>query len=284
MPVQVTRGGRDLAATFAPRLDAWTGQAPYAPALHSGDIGWHLRNDDEELQDVFWLWERAGETVAVGFVDSSVLRIAVAFSSWGCDELAEEMAEAIAEAGDDIGSVETLAGTSVWYSLVRRGWSVDPDPWVLLYRDLIPGDHAHDPTSRPLDGPADVEARVGLQRAAFTSTFTVPKWEQMTGGPSYDPRFEMVTWTPDGEPAAAATGWFAGPGRCAILEPVGTRPEHRGKGYGTRVNLAVMAALAEAGASGVRVKTPVSNAPAVAAYESCGLRQIDWTVDLTRPR
>ena len=31
--------------------------------------------------------------------------------------------------------------------------------------------------------------------------------------------------TPAGQPAAAATGWFAGVGRCGLLEPVGTHPD-----------------------------------------------------------
>ncbi len=45
-----------------------------------------------------------------------------------------------------------------------------------------------------------------------------------------------------------------------------------------------MAALASAGASGVRVLTPASNAAAVATYESCGLRQVDWTTAVKAPR
>ena len=103
------------------------------------------------------------------------------------------------------------------------------------------------------------------------------------GGPARrDARFELVTWTPDGQPAAAATGWFAGPGRTAILEPVGTHADHQRRGYGRRVNLGVLAALARAGASAVRVHTPASNRAAVAAYEACGLRQVDVTTAVTR--
>jgi ribosomal protein S18 acetylase RimI-like enzyme len=78
------------------------------------------------------------------------------------------------------------------------------------------------------------------------------------------------------------TGWFAGRGATAILEPVGTHRDHRRRGYGRRVTLAVMAALARAGASGIRVHTPASNRAAVRAYEACGLRQVDWTTAVTR--
>ena len=166
-----------------------------------------------------------------------------------------------------------------------RGWRSDPDPWVLLYGALGP-DHAahHDPCVRTLDGDDDVAARVAVQRSAFApgSTFSADLWARMASGTPYDRRFEMVCWTDDGQPAAAATGWFAGPGRCAILEPVGTHADHQRRGYGRRVNLGVMAALARAGASGVRVHTPAANPAAVATYEACGLRQVDWTTALQR--
>jgi hypothetical protein len=105
----------------------------------------------------------------------------------------------------------------------------------------------------------------------------------MTTGPTFDGRFEMVTWTPEGQAAAAATGWFAGPGRCAILEPVGTHADHRRRGYGTRANLGVMAALARAGASAIKVATPASNSGAVAAYRACGLRLVEVSTALVRP-
>jgi len=44
-----------------------------------------------------------------------------------------------------------------------------------------------------------------------------------------------------------------------------------------------MAALARAGASGVKVFTPASNAAALATYESCGMRHVDWATALVRP-
>ena len=63
---------------------------------------------------------------------------------------------------------------------------------------------------------------------------------------------------------------------------MGTHRDHQRQGYGRRVNLAVMAALARAGAGGIRVHTPASNEAAVRAYESCGLRRVDVTTAVTR--
>ncbi|MGR6918632.1 GNAT family N-acetyltransferase [[Actinomadura] parvosata] len=89
---------------------------------------------------------------------------------------------------------------------------------------------------------------------------------------------------PGGEPAAAATGWFAGPGRCGLLEPVGTHPDHRGHGYGREAVLGTCAALTERGASAVAVATPSANEAAVALYRSAGFTVVRETRDWARPQ
>jgi GNAT superfamily N-acetyltransferase len=282
MTITLRRGGRALAGDLVGPLDTWTGRAPLLDQLHSGDIGWHLRLDDSLVADAFVLWERDGRPVAVGLAEGEVLRTAVDPDL----DRDEEVAEALAGFFTGFRYVDALGGSAVRRLLLGRGWTVDPDPWVLLHRELTDEDAGRvDPDTRPLAGEAEVDARVAVQRSAFApgSTFRPDLWHRMTTGPTYDGRFEMVAWTPDGRPAAAATGWFAGPGRCAILEPVGTHADHRRQGYGTRANLGVMAALARAGASAVKVATPASNTAAVAAYESCGLRHVEWSTALVRP-
>jgi len=257
-----------------------------------------------------------GQPVAVGLAEDVVLRTGVAPHRDRDRKLALALAETMAQGRDaaDVSStpcrradsagfaradppsrqggftyVDALSGTAARRVLLERGWSADPDPWVLLYKEFRPKDAALPKGSadtRPIAGPDEVAARVAVQRSAFEpgSTFTAERWQQMSTGPSYNGRFDMVTWTPSGQPAAAATGWFAGPGRCAILEPVGTHQDHRRHGYGRTVNRAVMAALAAAGASGVRVHTPASNTGALATYEACGLRGVEWTTAVMAPR
>jgi ribosomal protein S18 acetylase RimI-like enzyme len=244
-------------------------------------VGWHLRLPDEHLADSLRVWEDGDRVLAAGLLDSGVLRLAVAPEARRSTELAEAMARECA-----VDYVDAPDGTALRDLLTEAGWSSDPDPWALLYKPLGPGDAAHvDPDTRTVDRPDDVEARTSVQRSAFApgSTFHPELWRRMTTGPTYDHRFEMVTWTPTGDPAAAATGWFAGQGRCAILEPVGTALEHRRRGYGRRVSMALASALARAGASGLRVHTPASNVAAVGAYEACGMRIVDRTVALVAP-
>lgn len=282
MTITLRRGGRALAPALVEPLDAWTGRAPLLAQLHSGDIGWHLRLSDAGVDETLVLWERDGRPVAVGLAEEVVVRTAVDPDL----DRDEEVAEALASFFADFEYVDALGGTAVRRLLLSRGWSVDPDPWVTLYRELTPADAERaDPDTRPVDGEAEVGARTAVQRSAFApgSTFHPELWHRMTEGPTFDARFEVVTWTPDGQAAAAATGWYAGPGHCAILEPVGTHTDHRRQGYGRRANLGVMAALARAGASAIRVSTPASNTAAVAAYEACGLRHVDWSTALVRP-
>jgi ribosomal protein S18 acetylase RimI-like enzyme len=95
---------------------------------------------------------------------------------------------------------------------------------------------------------------------------------------------EALVRTPAGEPAAAATGWFAGVGRCGLLEPVGTHPDHRGHGYKRDAVRGACAALAHRGASAVAVATPSTNEAAVALYRSAGFTVVREHRDWVRAR
>ena len=282
MPITSRTGSRTLTPELCRHLDEWVGIQPLTHDLHSGDVGWQLRFDDTTLLDSVLLWEADGTVVAGGLLDGDGLRPAVAPTHRGDPALARAMAHTC----DGLAYADVAPDTALAAELRRRGWAPGPSPWSLLYRDLTPADRDRtDPLVRPLAGPDDVSARTAVQRSAFgaRSTFRPALWQRMSEGPTYAPRFDLVAWTVEDEAVAAATGWFAGPGRCAILEPVGTHADHRRQGHGRRVNLAVMAALARAGASGVRVHTPAANAAAVAAYLSCGLREVARTPTLFAP-
>jgi ribosomal protein S18 acetylase RimI-like enzyme len=105
----------------------------------------------------------------------------------------------------------------------------------------------------------------------------------MRRSPAGSMAVETLVRTPAGAPAAA-TGWFAGVGRCGLLEPVGTHPDHRGHGYGRDAVLGTCAALALRGASTVTVVTPSTNDAAVALYRSAGFTVVRENRDRVRPR
>lgn len=239
-------------------LSEWT--PPDAPigALHPGDVGWQLRLEDAE----FFLWTDGTVPVAVGFVDVDGLRVTTA-------------------PGADLGALaadadEILPGADWCDGLPVPGWEPAKESWVVLSWAPRPvPSHAE-----PVDA-ANAADRVLVQRAAFAgSTFTVERWHQMKRSPAGELAVEALARTPAGEPAAAATGWFAGVGRCGLLEPVGTHPDHRGHGYGRDAVLSVCAALVERGASAVAVVTPASNEAGVAFYRAVGFTVVrenrDW--------
>ena len=282
----ITSLSRSQADRATEALDSWIAPAAYGGYLHSGDIGWALRLDDADFDVITRLVRSAGETRAVLMLDGSVLRTAIRPDSVHDLPLAEclvEQAEAMPQAGE--GFVETEFGSTFRSLLSGRGWQLDSKPWVLLYRPLGSADGEYDdPLCCPVSSQQDIADRVIVQRLAFErSTFTVARWHQMAAGPTYDPTLDWLRRGIDGVPTAGATAWSAGPGKCGILEPLGTHPEHRGQGHGAAVSRAAIAALARAGASGVTVATPADNGGAVRTYLACGLRPVEYSYPMVRP-
>ena len=282
--VRVRVLGRDRLGEVTRILAAWEPPGGSPLGLHVGDIGWHARLPDVEFDGTVRVLERAGGVVAVGVFEPGLARPRLAPGAETdpvvCAALADEVES---DPGEQVWS-DAAPGTLLRTELSARGWTLDPEPWVALYRPLSRGDgglgKAGDEAVRPVDGETDVADRVAVQRASFEgSTFTVNAWHRMAATRAYDPALDLLARDTDGQPVAAATAWAAGPGRCGILEPMGTHRAARGRGHGRRV---VLAALARAGASGVTVHTPASNSGAVATYVSCGLRPLQSTEALVR--
>ncbi|KAA9375202.1 GNAT family N-acetyltransferase [Microbispora cellulosiformans] len=244
---------RLTAAETGPALRAlceWTPSDAPGGGLHSGDVGWHLRFDDAAVL----LWTDDVVPVAAGFLDGPVLRVTAAPGA-DLGALAAD-AEELLEPGNDRSD-----------GLALPGWELDQEePWLVMSWTPRPVSSRAEPV-----GEAGAADRVLVQRSAFEgSTFTVERWRTMKRSPAGGLAVEALVRTPAGEPAAAATGWFAGAGRCGLLEPVGTHPDHRGHGYGRDAVLGACAALAHRGASAVAVVTPSTNDAAVALYRSAG--------------
>jgi ribosomal protein S18 acetylase RimI-like enzyme len=286
VPFTTERLGRTAAAELGAALDAWT-PATWAGQLHVGDLGWQLRFEDDLVDgSLLAVRDAAGTVCAVGLLDDPrALRVAI--DPARADDVAlavavADAAECVLPAGEAYVDGLPLAG---WRAvLADRGWSADPDTWVALHRSLdgiapeLPSGVA------PLAGDADVADRVAVQRGAFdNSTFTTARWALMAGGPAYDGRLDLLARDAEGRPVAAGTGWAAGPGRCAILEPVGTHRDHQRQGHGGRLLAGLCAALAAAGARSVAVQTPSSNEGAVQAYTRAGFSVLGLLTAMRRP-
>jgi ribosomal protein S18 acetylase RimI-like enzyme len=243
-------------------LCGWTPVDVPAGGVHPGDVGWHLRFDDAAV--LVWIDDVA--PVAAGFLDGAVLRVTAA-------------------PGADLGALAADAeellepGNARCDGLPVPGWELAQETWLVMSWNPRPASSRAEPVDEA--GAAD---RVLVQRSAFAgSTFTLERWRTMKRSPAGGLAVEALVRTPTGQPAAAATGWFAGVGRCGLLEPVGTHADHRGHGYGRDAVLGACAALANRGASAVAVATPSTNDAAVALYRSAGFTVVRENRDRVRP-
>jgi ribosomal protein S18 acetylase RimI-like enzyme len=274
---------RTTVSELVAAMSAWPHPDRVAAELHHGDLGWHLRLDDDTIQGAFAGWWDDDDLLAVGLLEGAVGRFAVRPGLDRDVELGEHVAQACRDLEGEEVYADLRAETATRRILVGEGWYLDPEPWVALHADL----DTWSPTAG-LDGTSVIEAvgavdaRVAVQRAGFeNSTFSAEAWQRMSAGPGYRPDLDLVL-VAGGTPVSVATAWCAGEGATAILEPVATHRDHRGQGHGVRVVTASMRRLRELGASGVTVCTPLDNVGAIATYRAAGLRPVEQLTSLVR--
>ena len=256
-----------------------------AAALHPGDLGWHLRFEDEAIQDdAFVGWWDGEALLAVGLVEGALGRFSVRPGQDRDPDLGEQVAQVCRELPADSEVYADLRPeTATRRILAGEGWTLDPEPWVALHADLDRWLPAVDLDGCEVVDAADAVAdRVAVQRSGFeNSTFTEEAWHRMAAGPGYRQDLDLVL-VGDGVPASVATAWWAGYGATAILEPVATHRDHRGQGWGVRVVTALVTRLRDLGASGVTVCTPLDYAGAIATYRAAGLHPVEHFRSLVR--
>jgi mycothiol synthase len=130
---------------------------------------------------------------------------------------------------------------------------------------------------RPLHGPAEVEAYVGLHRAAFQSENMTIEWRLRTlQQPAYRPELDLVAVAPDGHLAGFCVCWFdmyAPDERpSGQVEPLGVHPDFQGQGLARTILAEGIRRLHQLGAGRVLVETDNYRPAAIALYESVGFR------------
>jgi predicted N-acetyltransferase YhbS len=273
-----TSAGELLAA-----MGAWPHPERVAGALHQGDLGWHLRFDDEAIEGAFVGWWDGDTLLAVGLLEGVLGRFAVQPGRERDVDLAEHIAQACrALPGGEV-FADLRAETATRRILTGEGWTLDPDPWVVLHADLYRWSPAVEPGEATVVEAADAVAdRVAVQRAGFEkSTFTEEAWHRMAAGPGYRRDLDLVM-VAGGTPVSIATAWWAGQGATAILEPVATHHDHRAHGWGVRAVTALVSRLRDLGASGVTVSTPIDYVGAIATYRAAGLVPVEHIRSVVR--
>lgn len=277
----------DLERTFA-ILHRWQGPNWYGGGMQAGDVGWKHRFGQVAVAEAITEFvDPSRSTLAVMLYDSpgawwfaidpTRLRdrhLAVAIADWA-DTLPT----------DQQCSIDGPASPAIWREvLARRGWASSDDVYVHFWQPLSADRVREVPGVRSTRTSQDIEDRVLVQRGAFeNSTFTVERWHAMAAGPTFRPELDLVARTDTGEPASALTAWFAGEGRCGMIEPMGTHHEYRRQGHGVRVLEAACVALARLGASGVTVMTYANSPAAVGVYRAAGFRSMGLLTAMVRP-
>jgi len=267
-------------------LDHWPHPERVASSLHPGDVGWHLRLGDDAIQDgAFVGWWDDDTLLAVGLVEGVLGRFNFRPGHDRDPDLGELVAqECRALPAHSEVYVDLRPETATRRILAGEGWNLDPEPWVALHADLDRWQPAVDLDRCEVVEAADAVAdRVAVQRAGFErSTFTEEAWARLAAGPGYRRDLDLVL-VADGAPAAIATAWWAGDGATAIIEPVATHHDHRGRGWGVRAVTALVLRLRDLGASGVTVCTPLDYVGAIATYRAAGLHEVEHFESLVRP-
>lgn len=247
--------------------------------LHPGDLGWFWRFGTEATAAAVRTWSRDGRIVAVGLLDGpTLLRLAIVPGAAQDEELARQLIEDASDPGRGVlpeGKVciESPADALVFDLLEQAGWPAS-EPWSPLRLE---------PTE-PVKGPSLRIEVVGQELAPvwanlMGASFGVPeypheRWHAMAAGLPYTDARCLVAYDARDNAVATVTVWSAGHGTPGLIEPMGVAREHRGRGHGTAITLAGVAALQELGSSSVLVYTPSSNVGAVATYESAGFRRL----------
>ncbi|MEV4344772.1 GNAT family N-acetyltransferase [Actinoplanes sp. NPDC049596] len=81
------------------------------------------------------------------------------------------------------------------------------------------------------------------------SGMTAERYRMISDTWPYRRDLDLVVEAPGGSLVASALGWYDDANRVALLEPVGTDPEHARRGLGAAVSLACLRAMREAGAT-----------------------------------
>src|SRR5262249_33836487 len=92
--------------------------------------------------------------------------------------------------------------------------------------------------------------------------------------PVYDPELDIVLETTDGTFVSYCICWADAATRVGSFEPVGTRPDWRGRRVGREVIHEGLRRLRDKGMQRARVRTAGFNAQAQALYDSCGFVRV----------
>jgi ribosomal protein S18 acetylase RimI-like enzyme len=196
--------------------------------------------------------------------------------------------------GDEPRSTYALEDDAEWRGVLQgRGYApVDSDTWYAYYvQDLddAPARPEVPPgfTLRAVRGDGDLRERVAAHRAAWEpSRVTEESYRNVMSVWPYRADLDCVLEAPDGSLVASALCWYDDANRVGELEPVGTHPAHRQRGFGAAVCGYALRRLYDAGGRQAVVYAGGRDRDEGARrlYESVGFRRHTRAIELRKER
>ncbi len=123
---------------------------------------------------------------------------------------------------------------------------------------------------------ADTAERIDVHRGAWiASAFDERYYARVQASSGYDPELDIVLELADGTFVSYCICWADPVTKVGYFEPVGTRSEWRGRGFGIEVLREGLRRLRASGMRMARVATAGFNAPAQNLYEATGFTRHD---------
>jgi ribosomal protein S18 acetylase RimI-like enzyme len=253
----------ERAAMQAVTSARWRVDGPYVQT-HVGDIAWGANPARAEVSA-----HLLGDEAYV-FLDDPVWRVCAVP---GAEHRFAEAAALARDAGAGVYALEHERPKAA--ALREAGFVRDDSAWFWhLVRDLsdlppvtLP------PGAAVCDGASDPAARVEVHRAAWEpSRFTLELYDSVRATPPYRDELDVGVVAADGTWGGYCLSWLDADSRSGELEPVGTAPAYRRRGYAAAACLTALHRLRDAGATTAvvyAVSDPANQGPR-RLYESLG--------------
>lgn len=278
---------------------AWTPESH----LHVGNLQWAAaRGDGSPPPSLTLTW---GEPLA-GFADAWIDRghadVTVFLSPAASPNL---VAQAVADLAAEASVLLSVQESELVRQFTAAGFAPETDgPWFAqlwrsltdlsdLDRHVVPPGYRIRAT-RPEEiakrvnvhrrcwAPARITALLGLPATANEndieqeSSYTVAKHEAVVASPLYRPELDLVAEDPAGQLAAYGIGWLDPGSKSILFEPIGTDPQHSGRGLARALCAEVLRRAASLGAGQAVVGPRGDSAYPVPrrVYEGLGMREV----------
>jgi ribosomal protein S18 acetylase RimI-like enzyme len=263
---------------------------------HVGDLAWwatmHTGRESEWKRR---LWLDGDRCVAWAWLDRPASFDYEVHRDHRGDALHEEVVDWFeSEAEADALQAWVMDGDDASLELLARRGFARPDPykWYAYHvQELDAGVTVTDAPDgfvlRSVRGGADLHERVEVHRATWApSRVTEESYRKVMRAWPYRSDLDCVLETPEGTFASYALCWYDEANRVGELEPVGTHPDHRRRGFGAAVCRYALRRLQEVGAQRAIVYAGGrdEDLPARALYESLGFRRHTRMTELRKER